>query len=203
MHTLRDVYPEAVDLPLDKFFEIANMDHMSYILDEISEYYMEHLPMWWVLRHYGIDVEESDDNPVQVNCLWSSHGSSDENASARYFPYERSTGLKHGSVYCYKCGRTRTSVWFTFDMESQRQDFSLTDVFVWIEDEWKIKFPRALFLDFNPDIIIQINETSRQRNYFLFAESNNLHDSGLGRDNHEFRNRLYGILMGEAHGIRA
>ena len=198
--TLRYIYPEAENLPLKEFFGIVDLGHLSYLLDELSEYYTQNLPMWWVLRQYGLNVESTDEYPVQISCLWDEHGGPDENPSARYFPMNRESGMREGSVYCYKCQITKTSLWYVHNLEKQRQEFNLLDVFEWIENEWKVNFPKKYFLDFDSDILLSMDDVSKKKNHFLFMEALQLNQSGVWRSDLMFRQRLYEILVGGLNG---
>lgn len=148
---LRDLNPELVKLNTEDLIQRVKYSYIFALMDQISEYYSESLALWKVLNYYGIPEPDAEIEQCQVSCLLVEHGSGDKHASARYFSFDRETGLRKEQVYCYKCSKILSSFWYIYKYEKDYHELNMKDVFIFIQKTFGVQFPKDLILEFDPE----------------------------------------------------
>lgn len=171
---LRDLNPGLANVSLDEFFIKIQWGTLFSLLPQISEYYDSRLNMVQILHYYGLDYVEQGVDHMQVNCLWSEHGTNDFNKSAKYYSYDRHTGEAKEGVYCFKCQKYLTPFWYLFKMEKDQKGVHIMDFFKWVKRIFGVDFPRDLILDFDPNAFYtfdDIEEKQSMLSLFSYARS--------------------------------
>lgn len=171
---IRDIHPEFINLSEEDFISQIPYPPIFNLFMDISDYYDKELPLWQVLRNYGIyDVDEYSDQ-IQINCLNLEHGSTDFHKSARYFSINRETGEYRPSVYCYKCNKLLTSFWYLYKYEKDHHSLNIKEIYLMIWKKFGVKFPRDLVLEFDPDTFFSFDndfeEKKSLKDGFIYAE---------------------------------
>lgn len=146
---------------------------LGALMDQISKYYSNHLPMWRLLKYYGEDIG-SDVHEQQISCPYPEHGTADTHKSARYYGYSRENDERESSIYCHKCHKRRTSLWLAYAKRGAEEEEKLPQVFVWIEKQFGVPFPAEMVLDTDDDDLLNLDPDGAPRqeavdNLFLRA----------------------------------
>lgn len=200
---LRDKVPEWVGAPTNVLLD-AIQNTMSDLIFQIADAYKLTLPMWRVLQEYGYDVGP-DDGEVQLHCRLPSHGGVDNNKSARYFPSDRDTGGAWGGVHCWKCQKRKTAFWYVHAMEKGRSDATIRDVIEFIQQRFRVPFPRDVVLDFDPDEFYSLSGPGVVRDDLSarFAQARAVRENLKDADQGAYANALVAIYtarMSTPHG---
>ena len=131
--------------------EIGN-EALFALTQATAEYYEQHLPLWRVMNHYGIDDIYSDTEQSYVPCKLASHGTVDKHASASYFTMDRNSGEYRPAFYCYKCQKMLTSFWYTYQMEKDWNEVTkFRDLYKFIWQTFRVPPPLELWFNFDPE----------------------------------------------------
>ena len=195
MATLRQLYPGLATVSLEQFWQTINFGNLTFLLDELSDYYTKNLPLWRVLVHYGIDADDSDEQR-QVPCLWRTHGGPDRKFSARYYPIDRNTGEWRPAVSCFKCQTMKTSLWYVYEVENWHRQRGIADAMSFIEYQFKVKVPRHIFLDFDPLAAASLSAAQQAETVKLFQHALAIRQQRYAFNDPEYRSQVFGLLLG-------
>jgi len=190
---IREKHPDiAGDIPLSLFIQKVDKGYLLAQMDEIATYYSEHLPLWQVLNHYGLDVDPDTDKQY-VHCVLPEHGGEDRHASASYFRYDRNSGGEEPKFYCFKCEKALSSLWFVVHM-LKAQGRSLFAAFEEIANIYSIPFPRDLILEMDAESLIANQESTQEAKRVRIQRAIALRPTLLRGDRMNFLGRLHQIL---------
>lgn len=158
---LRDLKPELETASQGDFLRGVDFGNVFLLLPQIGQYYDTQITYARLLPYYGIHDVEVGSDVVQVNCILLEHGTADKNRSARYYAYDKNTGLPDEAIYCFKCQKALKPFWYLYKMEKDYHNRSLIEFFDFLLVTFGVSFPRDLLLDFDPET------------YFTFTESKN------------------------------
>lgn len=147
-----DLHPELSSLGEAEFIKSIPSNMIFTLLEEISGAYNSRLSLAFILNSYTQAGLTDQDDERQVHCIWPEHGTTDKNKSARYFKFDRNTGLKDEKVYCYKCDKAKTAFWYLFGIsKAYKSHETMTDFMVDLYKVWGACFPREIVLNFDMD----------------------------------------------------
>lgn len=126
-------------------------ESMNSCMGDIKDYYNLQIPLWKLLNKEGIYQVDEGVDALQIPCILNSHGSSDNHASARYYSYDRETGEYKETYYCFKCNKSYRSFDLIVQLAQDKIELPFSEVFDYIEREYRVKFPLNILLDFDPD----------------------------------------------------
>lgn len=149
--SLLKMNPKLKDYSTKDLLKMVSYSTLYLIVEDISKYYTDKLPLANVMNFYGITNVDTLSEKAQVPCLLLEHGSRDNHASARYFKMDRETGAVRPSVYCYKCDKLLTSFWYVNKMEKDYRELDIKDVMLFIKKNWGVEIPKDLILNFDLD----------------------------------------------------
>jgi hypothetical protein len=138
-----------------KVIEEMSQENLFLLMAQTSAYYDEKLPMWAVLRYYGVEEVDSQIDKLHVRCVLPTHGGTDTHKSGSYYRFDRDTGEERSAYYCHKCGSRKGPFWFTYAMEQGNNQAKLKDVYFHILRNFRCPPPVNLWGSFDPtDIVI-------------------------------------------------
>lgn len=134
----------------DSFIQAVDPKYLHACLKPLADYYDEHLLLWQVMHHYGVDEVSPEDDTAQVPCILPEHGTNDNHKSSRYYRFDRDTNAERGSVWCFKCEKLQTAFWFIYNQETGNYNKKMKEVFQFIFYKFGVRFPRDIILEFDP-----------------------------------------------------
>lgn len=150
---LIELHPDwsGVNDPEKIIDEIGN-EALFALTSATAEYYEQHLPLWQVMNHYGIEDVAADTEQAYVPCRLASHGTYDKHASASYFTVDRNSGEYRPAFYCYKCQKMLTSFWYTYQMEKDWNDLTkFRDLYKFIWRTFRVAPPLDIWFNFDAE----------------------------------------------------